>query len=620
MSLDSGRQRQGRGTGPRRTHVAMAVAGLVAVLASACGGGGSSQGGNDGASGSCIGIDAAVSSEKIQLLTDLAKQFNASGAELKGRCIAVKVQKKASGAAAQALADGWDPATNGPRPTIWSPASSAWGAVLNQRLADKGKPPMAPADATPLMLTPLVIAMPKPMAEALGWPDKPIGWSDILTLARSPDGWASKGHPEWGAFRLGKTNPNFSTSGLHALIAQNYAATGKTADLSLEDLSRPDVVQYGKDIESSVVHYGDITMTFLDNWFRADRRGTALTYASAVAVEEKSVIDYNKGNPDGVLDPGEQPRPPRIPLVAIYPTEGTLYSDSPLYILDADWVTAAQRDAAKKFRDFVADPKQQKKVLEYGFRPGNPAVAVGPPIDPANGVDPTKPETLLKVPDGKVLTAMLDQWAQQRKAARVLIVLDVSGSMGDPADPNDPNGPTKLDLAKTAVQQGLDQFKDDDQVGLRIFTSDLGGANPTYQDLAPIGPIGANREKLRSQVGQLTPLNATPLYDVIGTSHKQMLDQYDPALINAVVILTDGKNDDGNTSDDTQQLKTLLADVTRASDGESAKPVRIFTIAYGSDADPETLKRISQASNATAYQAADATTINSVFTAVVSNF
>ena len=34
---------------------------------------------------------------------------------------------------------------------------------------------------------------------------------------------------------------------------------------------------------------------------------------SAVAVEEKSVIDYNKGNPDGVLDPGEVPKPPKIP-------------------------------------------------------------------------------------------------------------------------------------------------------------------------------------------------------------------------------------------------------------------------------------------------------------------
>ena len=42
-------------------------------------------------------------------------------------------------------------------------------------------------------------------------------------------------------------------------------------------------------------------MTFLNNWFAADARGTALTYASVVAVEEKSVIDYNLGNPDGVL-------------------------------------------------------------------------------------------------------------------------------------------------------------------------------------------------------------------------------------------------------------------------------------------------------------------------------
>ena len=42
-------------------------------------------------------------------------------------------------------------------------------------------------------------------------------------------------------------------------------------------------------------------MTFLNNWFRNDVRGTSLTYVSAVAIEEKSVIDYNKGNPDGVL-------------------------------------------------------------------------------------------------------------------------------------------------------------------------------------------------------------------------------------------------------------------------------------------------------------------------------
>jgi Ca-activated chloride channel family protein len=48
--------------------------------------------------------------------------------------------------------------------------------------------------------------------------------------------------------------------------------------------------------------------------------------------------------------------------------------------------------------------------------------------------------------------------------------------------------------------------------------------------------------------------------------------------------------------------------------------VRIFTIAYGAGADPSELRQIAQASNATPYQATDATTIESVFTAVVSNF
>ena len=66
------------------------------------------------------------------------------------------------------------------------------------------------------MLTPLVIAMPKPMADALGYPETPIGWADIARLATSDEGWAAYGHPEWGAFKLGKTNPNFSTSGLSA--------------------------------------------------------------------------------------------------------------------------------------------------------------------------------------------------------------------------------------------------------------------------------------------------------------------------------------------------------------------------------------------------------------------
>ena len=190
--------------------------------------------------------------------------------------------------------------------------------------------------------------MPEPMAEALGWPDAPIGWFDVLTLARDPQGWAAKGHPEWGRFTLGKTNPNVSTSGLAATIGALVAATGTSSDLTEAALQRPDVQQYLKDVETSVIHYGDTTLTYLANLQRADDAGAALGYLSAVAVEEKSVLDYNAGNPSG--DPATlgQHAPPKVPLVAVYPKEGTLYSDSPYVILDATWSTAEKQGRCRR--------------------------------------------------------------------------------------------------------------------------------------------------------------------------------------------------------------------------------------------------------------------------------
>jgi Ca-activated chloride channel family protein len=573
-----------------------------------------------GDSTGCVVVDITVSPEKGDLMTSLAQEFNRGGHKLpSGSCVFVRPTAVSSGAAEAALAGTWDTAAYGPRPVIWSPASSSWGGILDQRLQEQGKPAMAPTDAKPFMVTPLVIAMPKPMAQALGWPDTPIGFGDIAKLAQDPNGWASHGHPEWGPFRLGKTNPNFSTSGLSALIAQTYAALGTTRDMSSEDVSNPAVVQTSKAIESSVVHYGDTTLNFLNNWYRADRRDTALTYTSAVAVEEKSIIDYNSGNPDGVLQPGEVPRKPRIPLVAIYPKDGTLYSDSPFYVLDASWVSTTERQAAAVFQTFVLQPSNQQKVLKYGFRPGNPAVKVGAPILPSNGVDPTKPETLLEVPRPPVLSTLLDSWNTERKGARVLLTLDVSGSMGDPA--SDSSSDTKLDLAKRAAVDALGQFKDDDEVGLRVFSTRLGpSGTEEILDLMPIAPIGPNREQMRQQIEQLVPVAGTPLYSVTQQSYQSMIDSYDPARINAVLLLTDGRNDDGNASDDDQQSAALLASLRKNSSGEDPRPVRIFTIGYGSDADASTLEAIAQASNGAAYSAKDPTTISQVFSQVVSNF
>lgn len=607
-----------------RRPVLLAVVVLAALLA-ACSSKKSVQGADDfGVSGcnpdDCLVVPVAVSSEKIDLLSELARDFNASNQEVQGKRVVVAPKTKASGGAAQLLADGWDESAEGPRPVIWTPASSVWGAVLDQRLAQKGAAAMA-GTGTPFMSSPLVIAMPKPMAQALGWPDTPIGFTDVLNLARDPQGWAGKGHPEWGEFRLGKTNPNFSTSGLHALIAQNYAATAKTSDLTKEDLQRDDVAAFNTGIESSVVHYGDTTLTFLNNWYAADRRGDPYSYASAVAVEEKSVIDYNTGNPDGKLDPGEQPRPPRVPLVAIYPKEGTIFSDNPLYVLDAEWVSPAQKEAAQAFVQFTLKPENQQKTLRYNFRPGNPQVAIGAPIVKDNGVDPGQPQTTVQVPTPPVAVALLDQWATQRKAARVLLVVDVSGSMADPADPSQSNGDTKLDLAVAAAVDSLGQFRGDDLVGLREFSTELGGTRTdTFVDLLPVGPMANQSEELRRRLQELRPLRGTPLYSVTQASVQKLVDEYDPTRINAVVLLTDGKNQDGDNTPDDDQLTSLLRFLQDATQGETSKPVRLFTIGYGADADSNVLKQLADSTSGAYYPAADPKTINKVFTQVISNF
>ena len=566
--------------------------------------------------GDCITVDMAVSSEKIALLTELADEFNDSdSAEVDGRCVFVRPYNKSSGAASTLLAEGWpDPEVNGARPVVWSPAASGWGAIVNHRVGRQ-----LATGGTPFMLTPLVIAMPEPMADALGYPENPVGFADIVALANDPEGWASYGHPEWGPFRLGKTNPNFSTSGLNFTVAQYYAATGKTRGLTTEDLDRPEVEEFAADVESAVVHYGDITMTFLNNWFRADARGTALTYASAVAIEEKSIIDYNAGNPDGTLSPGEEPRVPKVPLVAIYPSEGTLFSDNPFFVLDADWVTPAQREAAALFETFVQLPENQAKVLEFGFRPGNPQVPVGAPIVAANGVDPSQPQAELEVPNPSVLTAILDKWAVQRKEARVLLAIDVSGSMGDAG--TEDGRTTKLELAQKAAMASLDEFKDDDQLGLWIFSTGLGpnGAD-NYLELMPVARFGDQREAMRSRIGDLFPTNGTPLYDVTAAASAEMKASYDAEKINAIVLLTDGVNDDGTLDDDTDQLDRLIASLRSGSEGGGSQPVRVFTISYGEDADTATLRRIAEATNAALYDASDPQTIEQVFNAVVSNF
>ena len=127
--------------------------------------------------------------------------------------------------------------------------------------------------------------------------------------------------------------------------------------------------------------------------------------------------------------------------------------------------------------------------------------------------------------------------------------------------------------------------------------------------------------RMASQPPELDGLHFIRLLGSGGFSDVFLYEQELPKRSVAVkVLLTDGVNDDGDESDDARQLQDLLSTLQRGTNGETAKPIRVFTIAYGKDADLDTLKRIAQASNAAAYDASNPATISKVFTAVLSNF
>ena len=161
----------------------------------------------------CVTVDMAASPRRLELLTDLARRFG-QHEERHGRCATVHVQKWSSGESMALLQRDWPkPRVNGPRPIIWSPAASTWAAVLDQRRADDGKAPIVTTPGKPFMLTPARHRHAQADGRgARAGPTTPIGFADVLALAQDPPV-GGRGHPEWGPFRLGKTNPNFSTSG-----------------------------------------------------------------------------------------------------------------------------------------------------------------------------------------------------------------------------------------------------------------------------------------------------------------------------------------------------------------------------------------------------------------------
>jgi len=543
--------------------------------------------------GRCLDLVVASSNEKFQLLTEIAKTYRPVSVDR--HCVTVQIIQKASGAAERSLRHDWiGESSSLPRPDVWSPAATTWLLLLNQHRLDDGRDELVPPVAQSVMQSPLVIAMPQQMADVLHEAIGPrIGWEHIFNLAQDPQGWARYKKQVWGQFKLGKTNPTTSTSGLHALISANNAAEASDAPQ-----------EFLKKIESSVVHYGDSVATFLSSLYLADRNGAALAYVSAVAVEEKQAFDYNRGNPRSDLCRPYCPlTPPKEKLVAVYPAEGTLIADHPYAILE--WADPAHRQAALDFERYLETPLVQELFQSEGFRNhrGEAGEVLTPPY-----FSPSGPKTRLLPPDPPELVEMLGLWIREfRKPAHALFVLDVGRSMLEPVAADNA---TKLNVAIRASSEAFAELAPHDAIGLWTFPT---GDTSPYREVSTPGTLAPDTaDFLRAQRGLPTLGDEASFYTIIRASVERVRSSFVQTRINAVVVLTGG----GYALNDKKSYVELIAYLQGQPEEER---VRVFMISYNSPS-REVLKQIAESSGGSLYEVTDQVNIGDALRNAMSNF
>jgi Ca-activated chloride channel family protein len=485
-----------------------------------------------------VELQVAYSPEKQQLLEELVKRFHATRPRTaSGRQISISLSRsEPETMIGSSLAGQFD---------AICPDSSVWLAQLEAGWQERfGSDRSVVGETTRFAVSPVVIAMWEDTARAMGYPDETIGWADLLSTARSnPDfKWS---HPSTS-----------SASGLLATLATFYAGAGKTRGLTVDDATTEATLEYVAALEKTVRYYGEGELAVIEQV-----RAQGPAYLDAFVVQEQLLIQFNQQSANR--------------LVAVYPMEGTMWKDHPLVLLERLETTSEQREAFRSFSQFLVTTDAQMLVLEQGYRPTDLSISLdspSSPIRPDNGVDPSQPETTLQIPSAAVIEVVRDVWQYTKRKTNVYLVADTSGSMQG----------EKLEQAQEAFLTFLGSIKaGNERVGLITFSSRV------FEEVS-LAELATNRAVLQSAISDLSAGGDTALLDAVYLAHHKLEGLRDSERINAIVVMTDGKENNSRI-----RLGELTAELGRAS--QSGLPVVVFCVAYGGDADMGTLEEISAA-------------------------
>ncbi|GAA4707101.1 VWA domain-containing protein [Phytohabitans rumicis] len=528
-----------------------------------------------------VKLAVAAAPEIAPAVRSTVESWKAGGGSADGTCVTVAVTEVNSVDMAAVLAAEHGvglAGVGGPNgtttvPDVWLPDSTSW--LVRLKTAAAG---FTPTDGASIARSPVVAAMPEPIAESLGWPDKKVGWADLLAKITTGTG-----------LRTGIVEPTRDSAGLSGLLSLSAAAG------SVKDAAQAQTAA----LRSLAIGRSALRDDLVAKFPQAADAASLASGLSVAPLSEEDVIAYNA-------------KKPPVPLAALYvePTPAPL--DYPFAVMPG--IDAAKISAAAAVHDALDSGEFRDRLGAQGLRApdgtwgsgftaptGAPSPAGGPPSASPNnggtaagGIDPASVDRSLAT------------WTAVTAPGRMLAVMDVSGSMLETVP--GANNATRMQVTLAAAERGLSLFDDSWALGLWIFSTELDGSRD-WRQLVPIGPLSSNRGKALSELKKVEPKSDgdTGLYDTILAAYKTVQEDWASDRVNSIVLFTDGKNDDPNGVSE----QALLNQLKSLSDNK--RPVQVIILGIGDGVDEAALKRITKVTGGGVFVTKDPTKIGDIF-------
>ncbi|WP_406264812.1 substrate-binding and VWA domain-containing protein [Streptomyces sp. NBC_00191] len=579
-SLPDGEARDGGRSRPRVRRRTIAIATML-VLAVAAGTGIAAQSGLLSFATSCedsaVRLDVVASPDIAPAVREVADRAREKRIRSDGQCMDIRVTPRENYQVAQELAAG----RAEPGYEVWLPDSSVW-AERAKALAEKV--PLTPAGN--VAVSPVALATVHSAGSALGWPRKTYTWAQLTQAATATE-----------SVRLGSADPDRSATGLLALtsVAQSVGkAGGPDADTKVAATAKL-LSQRVSDADAKVV--GTLAPG------ESGKGGGDPRSNQAVYLSEQAAFAYNSATRDSARD-----------LALFYPKDGAPQLDYPYNLVDGSGLSTDEGRAATRFLGLLGETESRRTLAAHGFRAADGKVEESL-VRTAGGraPQPYAPSAATAQPlPTDALQETLGTWTITVQSARLTTVVDVSGSMQQPVPGREPE--SRLDVTKASLLQALGQFTPQDEIGLWEFATGLDGPND-YRKLVPTARLGAPAEGGGTQRARLSkafkalapvPDGATGLYDTTLAAYKEARATYAKGKFNALVLLTDGSNQD-RFSISRSELISRLKELT-----DPDRPVPLIAIAVGPDADQAEVDEIAKATGGAGYQVSDPAEIQGV--------